>query len=260
MTEIIDVGSNSANSRAPSINDAQIELFFKMHQKINSKNEEISKTYKNNILVKLSDISELHHKTVQSIVALKPAKSLVNVRVAVSHNEGESEKFNSFEEFEARNLTSPNPTADILLTYDFSIYDSESQEFENYKIACQVRSRVAALKQIEKEAPPFISSALIASMVTPTAKITVHYSDYVKARHFTAMFDEWVRGCDESKSVAFLSKMKKVSHLIVSFGKLTIYALLGYFTVRAMDSAVFDLTRALQFLVFYVSIFSQKCP
>ena len=156
----------------------------------------------------------MHFKTTQSINSLKPVKSNINVRIAVSHNEGESEKFNSFEEFEKRNLTNPNPTSDVLLVYSFSIYDKETDNFENYKVMAHVRSRVAELKQIEREAPPFISSALVSSMVTTTAKITVHYSDYVKARHFAAMFDEWVRGCDKSKNIGLINKLKKISHLI----------------------------------------------
>lgn len=175
--------------------------------------------------------------------------------MSVSHNEGESERFNSFEEFESRNLTNPNPTSDVLLVYSFSIYDKEGGDFENYKIMAHVRSRVAELHQIEKEAPPFISSAIISNMVTTTAKITVHYSDYVKARHFTAMFDEWVRGCDESKNIDIITKLKKVSHLISRFGKLSIYAILGFFTVTAIDSSALDSNEILKFLVAYASIF-----
>src|SRR5690606_33791246 len=174
MNDMVEVIEND-NSGMVRHDDAQIDLFFKMHQRVNAKNEEISKSYNNNILVKFTDIKELHFKTVQSINSLKPVKSNINVRIAVSHNEGESEKFNSFEEFEKRNLTNPNPTSDVLLVYSFSIYDKEGGDFENYKIMAHVRSRVAELHQIEKEAPPFTSSAIISNMVTTTAKITVHY-------------------------------------------------------------------------------------
>lgn len=139
--------------------------------------------------------------------------------------------------------------------YSFSIYDKETDNFENYKVMAHVRSRVAELKQIEREAPPFISSALVSSMVTTTAKITVHYSDYVKARHFTAMFDEWVRGCDESKNIGLINKLKKISHLISRFGKLAIYSVLGFFTVTAIDSAALSSNEILKFLVAYASIF-----
>lgn len=255
MNDIVEVIENE-NAGMVRHDDAQIDLFFKMHQKINAKNEEISKSYNNNILIKFSDIKELHFKTMQSIASLKPVKSNINVRIAVSHNEGESEKFNSFEEFEKRNLTNPNPTSSVLLVYSFSIYDKETEGFENYKVIAHVRSRVAELHQIEREAPPFISSAIVASMVTTTAKITIHYSDYVKARHFTAMFDEWVRGCDESKNIEIINKLKKISHLISKFGKLSIYAVLGFFTVTAIGDSSLSSNEILKFLVAYASIFA----
>jgi hypothetical protein len=254
LNDIIEVIENEGTSILRH-DDAQIDLYFKMHQKINAKSEEISKSYKNNILVKLSDVKELHLKALQTIASSRPIKKNINVRIAVSHNEGESEKFNSFEAFEERNFTNPNPTSDLLLVYSFSIHDDDSDSFENYKVICHVWSRVAELSQIEKEAPPFISSALLSSMVTTTAKISVHYSDYVKARSFTAMFDEWVKGCDESKSIEFVNKLKNISHLISKFGRLAIFAALGLFTANAIGGAQIPSDQILKFLVVYASIF-----
>lgn len=254
MGKVIEVVDNDSSGLI-KYDDAQIDLFFKMHQKINSKNEEISKSYSNDILVTLDDIKELHFKTIQSINSLYPSKSDINVRIAVSHHEGESEKFNSFEAFEERNLTSPNPTSDINMAYMFSIYDQKNDELENYKVICQIRSRVADIYQFEKEAPAFISSALVASMMTTTAKITIHYSDYVKARHFTAMFDEWIKGCNESHSINIIKKIKGVSHLITRFGRLIIYAALGIFTTNAIDSAMLPPNSIVKFLIIYSSLF-----
>lgn len=253
MNDIVEVIEK--NTGITGYDDDQIDLFFKMHQKVNAKNEEISKSYTDDILVKFQDIKELHFKSMQSITSLKPVKSNVNIRITVLHNEGESEKFNSFEAFEERNLTNPNPTSDIQLVYTFSIYDNEVDNFENYKVMAHVRSRVAELNQIEKEAPPFILSAIMSSMVTTTAKITVHYSDYVKARHFTAMFDEWVRGCDESKHMSSINNLKKISHLISKFGKLSIYAVLGFFTLSAIDEVSLNSNEMVKFLVAYASVF-----
>lgn len=255
MNDIVEVVNHVNENALARYDDDQIDLFFKMHQKVNAKSEEISKSYSNNILVSFSDIKELHLKTIQSINSLRPVKSNINIRIAVSHNEGESEKFNSFEDFEKHNVTSPNPTSDISLVYTFSLYDQEMDNFENYKVVNQIRSRVAELKQIEKEVPPFISPALVSSMVTTTARVTIQYNDYVKARHFTAMFDEWIRGCDESKNISFVNNLKKVSHLITRFGKLFIYGLLAVFTISAINSNSISSDLTLIFLVAYASVF-----
>lgn len=255
MNDVVEVVSGNSGKGVLSSEDTQLDLFFKMHEKINAKNEEISKSYNNNILVEFKDIQELHFKTIQSIESLNPAKSNIGIRIAVSHNEGESEKFNSFEEFESHNKTSPNPTSNILMTYTFTLYDPDRDLFENYKVVNLIRSRVAELEQIEKEAPNFISKAIISGLVTTTAMITIEYSDYVKARHFTAMFDEWVKGCDESKSSRVIKLLKRVSHLITISGLLIIYALMAIFTVSAIDADLISGDLIIKFAVTYTSIF-----
>lgn len=257
MNDIVERLDDVDSGEIIRAEDAQYDLYFKIHQRVNAKSEEISKSYKNNILVEFSDIQELHQKTVQSIKSLKPVSSSLSERVEVYHNEGEAEKFNSFDDFQKYNLTSPSPTAQVSLIYRFVIFDSESGEFENYRVSAEVRSRVAELKQIEKEAPAFLSKALISSLVTQTARISIRYSDYVKARHFTAMFDEWVKGCDEAKSIKHINKMKKVSHLLTAYGKLIILFFLAFFTVISLrsESAELNISLALQFFVIYSAVF-----
>jgi hypothetical protein len=255
MKDISGVTHNESSVGLVNEEENQLELFFKMHERINAKNEEISKSYSNNILVTIKDIQELHFKTMQSINSLQPAMSQIGIRIAVSHNEGESEKFNSFEEFLNHNKTSPNPTSNIQMTYAFTLHDVENTTFENYKVKNMVRSRVAEISQIEKEAPSFISKAIISSIVTTTAMTTIEYSDYVKARHFTAMFDEWIRGCDESKSMGFINTLKKVSDFIPQIGLMIIYALMAYFTASAIDAKFVNSDYIVKFVVIYASVF-----
>lgn len=255
MNEPVLIDNTTTSSEVIRSEDAQSDFYFKLHQRINARSEEISKNYSNNILVKFEDIRELHLKTLQSITSLKPAKSIINTRISVSHLEGESEKFNSFEAFAQHNVTSPNATTDISLTYSFSLFDQEDGNFENYKVINQISSRVAQLHQLEKQAPPFISEAIISGMVTDTAKITVHYSDYVKARHFFSMFDEWIKGCDESKNSEKIRTLKKYSYLIPRVGKFIIYALLAWFTANAIDSNTISTDFSIKFIVLYASVF-----
>ncbi|MBM4928251.1 hypothetical protein HYO35_22125 [Vibrio parahaemolyticus] len=256
MGDVIEVVEGCVeNTGVTTFDDAQLDLYFKIHQKVNQKSEEISKSYKNNILVEFSDIEELHDKIVQSIRSAKPQKGSIIMHVMVSHHEGEAERFKSFEDFKNHNITSPNPTSEIALMYQFSIHDPESGEIESYKVAANVKSRVGELHQIEQEAPAFISSAIISSMVTTTARIKVEYSDYVKARHFVAMFDEWIKGCDESKELKFIAPLKRVSHLISRFGHLVIIALLGLFVSQSIDIGSMQSDEMVQFIVLYGSVF-----
>lgn len=256
MRDVVEIveGEVEGNQIIP-FDDAQLDLYFKIHQKVNARSEEISKSYKNNILVEFNDIKELNDKVIQSIKSLKPQKGSLLVRVIVSHNEGEAERFNSFEDFSNHNITSPNPTAEIVLIYTFAHFDFESGEIENYKVITNIKSRIGELNQIEKEAPPFISSAIISNMVTSTARIKVEYTDYVKARHFIAMFDEWIRGRDESKNVKLISFLKNISHNISKFSHLIIIALLGIFVSGSIENAALDGVSLIQFIIIYASVF-----
>lgn len=255
MSQLVESNQDGATGQISTRVEDAFDIYFKIHQKVNARSEEIQKSYRNNIIVNFSDIKELHQKTMQSIASLKPAKSAVGIRIAIAHNEGESERFNTFEAFEQHNTTSPNPTSVVNMVYTFTLFDVETETFENYKITNQLRSRIAELKQIEAEAPPFIPKSIINSMVTTTAKIVVEYTDYVKARHFTAMFDEWIKGCDESPSSKIANELKKHSHYIPSIGKLLIYAALALFTVGALEKGVITSESAVKFLVAYASAF-----
>lgn len=51
MSEIIDIENPAEQNRLSIYDDSQLDLYFKIHQKVNEKSEEIYKSYKNNILV-----------------------------------------------------------------------------------------------------------------------------------------------------------------------------------------------------------------
>lgn len=257
MSDIVNI-VESDDFRSLSVGDGTkdiFEMFFSIYEKVNAKNQETSKTYNNNLMIKFSDIKELHDKNMQTIRTLRPAKGFIGVRIVVSHNEGESEKFNSFEEFSTYNITSPNAISNILMIYNFTSCNDAEQTFETYKIKNQIHSRVAHLQQIEKEAPPFMPKAILANIVTPTAHISVEYTDYVKARTFTAMFDEWIKGCDETKHSDWVRTCKKFSYLIPRFGRFLIYAIIAYSTIKAIDYKVILPQFYVSFLIAYSAIF-----
>lgn len=256
MGEIIE-GDNleRTGTELVAFDDAQLDLYLKLHKRVNAKNQETGKTYKNNILVRFDDIEELDCKITQSMTSLKAHPDSVSVRVIVAHNEGEADKFNSFEEFKSHNITSPNPTSEIALVYTFNCVEHAGNEVESYKIAVNLKSRIGELNEMEKEAPPFISEAIMSSIATPTARIRVEYSDYVKARHFVATFDEWIKSCDESNEAPYVNKLKSISHLIPKIGTPIIVALLGIYVSTSLDINPLDNSELLGFVALYASVF-----
>jgi len=255
MTNITTSPDNEIKNTATPDTSSLIDLYFQIHEKIHAKNEETQKSYRNNILVNFNDIKELHIKTIQSIKSLTQAKGGIGIRISVLHNEGETDKFNSFESFEKHNTTSPNPTSAISMVYSFSIYDQETQSFEEYKIQNLIKSRIAELKQIESEAPEFLPKEILASLITVSATIRIEYTDYVKARSFISMFDEWIKSCEEGQSNKFISNIKPFSHLITDIGTIFIYAILALSTVSALNTNNLPNNTWPSFIITYASFF-----
>lgn len=255
MSNFVEIQSGDVNPSINGIDNNTLDLYFKIHEKVNARNEKTGRSYKNNIVIHFDDIKELHNKTMQCISSLNAEKSNSNIQIAVSHSEGETDVFKSFEKFEEHNISSPNPTLDINMVYVFTLYNTETKSFENYKITNEISSRIAELKQIEEETPPFISKMFISNILTTTAEIEIEYSDYVKARHFTAMFDEWVKGREESDTKKWIRWLKSYSHIIPRIGLIIVWILLAISTIKAIDSNIIQANLSVKFIIAYTSFF-----
>ncbi|MDD9195705.1 hypothetical protein PVK62_07615 [Aliivibrio sp. S3MY1] len=254
MTNIVEEVLPEERTRGLiSRDDNKVDYFCNIYERINSSNDEIKKQYNQNLLINFSDLKELHEKTSQTINSLKPISA--GVKIYIYQNGGESEKFKSFEEFEGFKITSPNATNNIYFVYNFTTQDSETGDFELYKIKIRVISRVSMISEFEKEAPPFMSPSILASVATPIVIIEIEYSDYIKARNFISMIDEWVLGCDETNSSKLLNKFKAYSHFIPKIGKNLIYLLLGYFTLFSINDESFTNLQSVKFFIFYITAF-----
>ena len=94
-----------------SSDNKEFEYFCKIYDRVNSSNDEIKKQYNHNLLIKFSDIQELHQKVIQAIKSLNAV--FFGLNAYISLNGGESEKFKSFEDLESYKITSPKPTNNI---------------------------------------------------------------------------------------------------------------------------------------------------
>jgi len=88
MTVAVEITNEDQSQEISTTNDAALDLYFKIHDKVNARSEEISKSYKENILVSFEDVRELHHKILQSIKSLHPARDNLGIRISVSHKKG----------------------------------------------------------------------------------------------------------------------------------------------------------------------------
>ncbi|TOJ87283.1 hypothetical protein CGI30_14235 [Vibrio parahaemolyticus] len=256
MSEVVEeyIPSQSSSEVALREQQREVALFCEIYERVNSTNDEIKKRYKTNLRVEFDDIKELHEKTVQTINSLNP--NSVGLKILLAQNNGESEKFVSFEDFCNYKATSPKPTNNVYMLYNFSLVDSESGEVELYKVKLRIGSRIAMLTEIAAEAPSGLPAPVLASIATPTAMIHIEYSDYIKARSFISMMDEWVQGCDESKESKVFEFLKPYSHLLPALGRNCIFMLFAYATFMGLGSDDLSNVQVAKFFIFYMTVFT----
>ena len=221
MSEIIEHSDDS--TQAVQVGDSQgssiipIKVYQDIYHQITGRTEQIKKTYDESLLIGMQEIQQLHHKIIQlcdihRIVAR-------NETVSVFHDQDRKEQFTSFERFLAYNSNSASPTINVVLKYNFAIIVAGRKNPQEYVVTIRLTSRVALIKKLKEDAPPFIPGHFFAAMAGDVAEINVEYADYVVARGFVEAFDEWIKGCDtdaEPKPIKFLKKYSSVFPKVLS--------------------------------------------
>jgi hypothetical protein len=160
MSEIIE-HDDAGNGRVVRVGQTHTQVSLKVYQdiyhQVTGRTEQIRKRYSDNILAEFSDLEQLHHKIsqlcdVHHVVAR-------NETISVFHDKERKELFTSFERFRAYNGNATSPSVNVVLKYNFSIVPAGLERPQEYVVTVRLTSRVAAVKQLEDEAPPFMAGA-----------------------------------------------------------------------------------------------------
>lgn len=238
MTELIEHTSDGTNNdgRIINVGDGGSQVSLKVYQdvyhQVTGRTEQISKRYSENLLLDISELEQLHYKInqlcdVHNIVAQ-------NQIVTVFHEKERKEQFTSFVRFKAYNSNTTSPTVSVLFKYNFSIILAGLRKPQEYTVAIRLTSRIALLKQIEEDSPPFMRGRFLSYMGSNTAEVTIDYADYVIARGFLEAIDEWVEGSNKTPIKSWLKHLTYWSHLIPTLGKLISASLITWFALQAI--------------------------
>lgn len=211
--------------------DLKIKMYQEAYHHITGKTEKISFKSSADLLINFDEMSQIHHKIsqlcdVHNIIAQSES-------ITVFHAKERKEQFTSFERFSLYNKSISSPTLTVLMEYNFSILPVGSSSPQQYKVTIRLNSRVALMKQMKEEAPPFMRSRLFGFVYGSTAEISVEYSDYVVARSFVEATQEWIEVCNKSKSkLKILQVMQGMSHLFPGVVSFTNGVLITYFFIK----------------------------
>lgn len=233
LIEHADEGGNVVRvngERGESI--VPVKVYQDVYHQITGRTEEIRKRYSENILVTFDEIEQLHHKLKQICDVHNIVAS--NEVVTVFHEKERKEQFTSFERFRAYNANAASPTVSVVLKYNFSILLPGLTRPQEYAVTVRLASRVALLKQIQEEAPPFVRGRICGFMTGHSAEVKVEYADYVVARAFLEAFDEWIRGCNKSPERSSIRWLQRHSHMLPQIGRVSVGAATVYFALAVV--------------------------
>lgn len=223
-----------------SIGNTKTQLSIKDYQNIyhqvTGRTEQIKQRYSDNIKIEFSDLEQLHYKIAQLCDIHRIVAK--NENITVYYNKERNESFTSFERFKLYNRNCANPTASVIIKYNFSLIPAGIQTAQEYTVTVKLQSRVTTLKLAEEDAPPFFKANIINFMSENIAEISVEYADYVVARGFIEAFNEWMAGCPKQKNSKFLKFSRRWSHLLPGFIKLIITTLIIYFFYTDADKFI----------------------
>jgi hypothetical protein len=241
MTEIIE-HNDSGNGRAISVGDSHSQVSLKVYQdiyhQVTGRTEQIRKRYSENLLIDFQELQQLHHKITQ----LCDVHHIVvqNAIISVFHEKERKEQFTSFERFKAYNSNATSPTVSVVLKYNFSIVPAGVERPQEYVVTIRLTSRIAAMKQIEEGAPPFMRGRLFGFFAGNVAEVTIDYADYIIARGFLEGFQEWVSGCKANPKSKLLQVLRHRSHWIPTVLQLAVASIIISFTLQSIHAIIPD--------------------
>lgn len=257
MSKLIEHSDNGNNGEreirlgetAPPVS---IKVYQDIYHQVTGRTEQIRQRYSDNLLLEFAELEQLHHKVMQ----LCDVHHVVahNEVISVFHEKERKEQFTSFERFRAYNANASSPSVNVVLKYNFSIIPAGLQRPQEYVVTIRLSSRAAIVQQMERDSPPFMRGGFFSYLTDNTAEVIVEYSDYVIARGFLEAFDEWIKGCRTTPKKAWLTVLRRYSHLIPHVMRIGIMLLLATFALQAIPEffgASFSTDMGARFFVVY---------
>lgn len=205
----VAVIGESSNSTQVSIQTLQ-----GIYNELTGKSEQVGKSYNKPIRVQFSDIEQLNHKITQACEQYNVVSG--NCSATVYYVDDTRDQFSSFDRFRLHNSGSTSPVESVLLKYHFLVLLPKTKQPQSYTVSIRLASRVAVAKRMESEfygAPPQIFRL----MGNRTAVVEIEYVDYMVARNFLNLVDEWFKGIPTASESKLLHWFQARSHFIPRF-------------------------------------------
>lgn len=179
--------------------DTSLSVAQAIYHHVTAKTERIFEAHSDFYVIKEDDIHQIIHKIKQ--VAQRHHQEEWSCVIDHALFKKERTRHSSFEKFKYSDRSQPDPTSEIVITYDFLSQNpftmpQDDIKPERYKIVINISQEQYLLAMDSDDSRPGFLRRL---HNFPTVTVNIQYVDYTIARSLLAATREWVSGLESSK-------------------------------------------------------------
>ena len=194
------------------VENVPVSVLQAIYHEVTGKTEKLSRYYSDNYIFEFDDLAQLIQKFGQQLEHYSVIGPTISVRV--THQNRESVTYSSWEKFLGYDSSRVEPVTEIYVRINFAIKLPTVTKHQNYTIGIRCQSLIAEALDDEDDYAPFIArrNSLWAE---------IEYVDYLVARAFIGIVEEWQSGVRKMEGISIPSKAIFSSYRIRMFGPFT---------------------------------------
>jgi hypothetical protein len=181
------------DGESATVNNLPVSVLQGIYHEITGKTETIKKKFRSNEYIRFVDVSQLVDLFKQTLEQYD--KKSESVAISISHfGTGERLTFSSFEKFKLYDISKKEPTRSLNITFQFLIANPNFGKFQNYRINVEINSY-----KLWKDKKNLVYGDRYFGDSENYTELQIDYVDYMTAKNFMNVFEEWVQRLDRFK-------------------------------------------------------------
>jgi hypothetical protein len=239
MTDLINSENGSSGDVAvigeTSQSVVSLQTLQGIYNELTGKSEAVSKSYNKPIQIDFANIEQLDRKITQVCEQYNIVSS--NCSATIFYVDDTREQFSSFDRFRLHNTGSASPVESVLLKYNFLVLLPKTKKPQPYTVSIRLASRVAIVKKMLSDfyGPPPQIFRLMGNRI---AVVEIEYIDYLVARNFLNLIDEWFKVLPTAKESKIFRFLQSNSHQIPKIARFCTAMIVGFIILKLLPKYV----------------------
>lgn len=195
MAEV--VGSTDNSNNALPLADLPPAALQAIYHHVTGKTENMSQFFEGNVLIRSADIDRLHQMVLDQI-ATHHVDFGPTVTVEVKHSNERSFHHSSWSHFKSVITTSNEVTSEITLKFEFVLNLQNTIGPQRCSISVLLDSALPLLNDADHSETRAWGYWALVSRKWPTARVSIDFVDFMVARGFNNVVEEWFKSLEKS--------------------------------------------------------------